>query len=170
MIEVSQETILFAGTIGDNIRFGRPDANDVDVQEAASPCSCADEFISNLPDAYDTVIGQRGVNLSGGQRQRLAIARALLTDPAVLILDDSTSAVDVLTEARIQQALAERRAGRTNLIVAQRVSAARRADKIIVLDDGRIVGEGDHNGLMRSCEIYREIYESQREMAVTADV
>ena len=157
-----QESVLFTGTIRDNIRYGRPDASDDEVIAAAQTAQ-AHEFISRLPDGYDAIVGQRGVNLSGGQKQRLAIARALLADPTVLILDDSTSAVDVETEARIQAALADRPRGQTRIVVAQRISTVLSADKILVLDDGRIVAEGTHAELLATSPIYREIYDSQME-------
>jgi ATP-binding cassette subfamily B protein len=155
-----QESVLFSGTIRDNIRYGRPDAGDDEVIAAARMAQ-AHDFISRLPDGYDALVGQRGVNLSGGQKQRLAIARALLTEPAVLILDDSTSAVDVATEARIQAALASMPRRQTRVIVAQRISAAISADMILVLEDGRVVAQGTHDALLASSPIYREIYESQ---------
>jgi ATP-binding cassette subfamily B protein len=155
-----QESILFSGTIRDNIRYGRPEATDEEVIAAARAAQ-AHEFITQFPDGYDTVVGQRGVNLSGGQKQRIAIARALITDPAVLILDDSTSSVDVETEARIQDALADLMNGRTSFVIAQRISTVLNADKILVLDDGRVAAEGTHSELLASSPIYREIYESQ---------
>lgn len=155
-----QEAILFSGTIRDNIRYGRPDASDEEVVEAAKVAQ-AHEFIVGFPQGYDTVVGQRGVNLSGGQKQRIAIARALLVRPRIMILDDSTSAVDVDTEARIEEALEEQAGEMTSFVVAQRISTVLRADKIIVLDDGRIAAEGSHDHLMETSPIYREIYESQ---------
>lgn len=155
-----QESVLFSGTIRDNIRFGRPDASDADVLRAAKMAQ-ADPFIQELPDGYDAKVGQRGVNLSGGQKQRLAIARALLQDAPILILDDSTSAVDVTTERRIQEALAK--LDQTCIIVAQRISAVVAADKILVLDDGRIVAEGTHEELLEHNPVYQDIYESQME-------
>jgi ATP-binding cassette subfamily B protein len=155
-----QETVLFSGTIRDNIRYGRPDASDEDVIRAAKAAQ-AHEFIMSFPDGYDTVLGQRGVNLSGGQKQRVAIARALLLQPAVLILDDSTSAVDVETEAEIQLALEDLMRERTSFIIAQRISTVLTADKILVLDDGQIAAEGTHTELLASSPIYREIYDSQ---------
>ena len=155
-----QETVLFSGTIRDNIRYGRPDAPDEEVIAAAKAAQ-AHDFILALPDGYDTVVGQRGVNLSGGQKQRIAIARALLMKPAILILDDSTSAVDVETEVKIQDALDEMMRDRTCLIIAQRISTVLKADKILVLDNGQIVAQGTHRELMESSPIYREIYESQ---------
>ncbi len=155
-----QESVLFSGTIRDNIRYGRPGASDEEVVAAARMAQ-AHEFITQLPDAYDTILGQRGVNVSGGQRQRIAIARALLARPVVLILDDSTSAVDVETEARIQDALFELSADCTSLVVAQRISTVMAADKILVLDEGTVTAEGTHSELLSSSPIYREIYESQ---------
>ncbi len=224
---VLQESVLFSGTIRDNIRYGRPDASDEEVI-AAARLAQAHDFIMSFPDGYDSIVGQRGVNLSGGQKQRIAIARALLTNPTILILDDSTSSVDVETEARLQEALAAARTAgllagsdngsddhgtgdrpsdashrlggavadqarpvsddggnghgaddrlsnvgqasgravrgpRTSLIVAQRISTVLNADKILVLDNGRIVAEGTHAQLMETSPIYREIYESQME-------
>lgn len=155
-----QETVLFTGTIRDNIRYGRPEASDEEVIAAAKMAQ-AHEFISSFPDGYDSVVGQRGVNLSGGQKQRLAIARALLTNPSILILDDSTSAVDVVTEAKLQTALGDLPTKLTRIVVAQRISTVLQADKILVLDDGEIVAEGRHADLMESSPIYREIYNSQ---------
>ncbi|MGC9523136.1 MAG: ABC transporter ATP-binding protein [Anaerolineae bacterium] len=155
-----QEPVLFSGTIRDNIRYGRPEATDEEV-EAAARMAQAHDFIISFPDGYDTELGQRGVNVSGGQKQRIAIARALLVDPAVLILDDSTSSVDVETEAQIQEALEEFAADRTTFVIAQRISTVLNADKILVLDDGQIVAEGTHEELLASSDIYREIYDSQ---------
>jgi ATP-binding cassette subfamily B protein len=155
-----QESILFSGTIRDNIRYGRPDATEKEVIAAARAAQ-AHEFITQFPGGYDTTVGQRGVNLSGGQKQRIAIARALITDPAVLILDDSTSSVDVETEARIQDAMADLMNGRTSFVIAQRISTVLNADKILVLDNGRVAAEGTHSELLASSPIYREIYESQ---------
>ena len=155
-----QEAVLFSGTIRDNIRYGRPDAREEEVIAAATAAQ-AHDFISAFPDGYDTVVGQRGVNLSGGQKQRIAIARALLVQPRVLILDDSTSAVDVETETEIQAALDVLMVGRTSFVIAQRISTVLNADKIVILDQGRIVGEGTHAELMESSSIYQEIYQSQ---------
>jgi ATP-binding cassette subfamily B protein len=155
-----QEVVLFSGTIRDNIRYGRPDATEEEVVTAAKAAQ-AHDFIVAFPDGYDTVVGQRGVNLSGGQKQRIAIARTLLVQPQVLILDDSTSAVDVETEAKIQAALDELMVGRTSFVIAQRISTVLNADKIVVLDRGQIAAIGTHAELMASSPIYREIYESQ---------
>ncbi|HUX87331.1 MAG TPA: ABC transporter ATP-binding protein, partial [Chloroflexota bacterium] len=160
-----QESVLFSGTIRDNIRWGSPDATDEEVIAAAQMAQ-AHDFISRFPNGYDAIVGQRGVNLSGGQKQRIAIARALLTNPAILILDDSTSAVDLSTEARIQAALSQMSEKHTRLVVAQRISTVLSADKILVLDDGRIVAEGTHDELISASPIYREIYESQMETRV----
>ena len=155
-----QEAILFSGTIRDNIRYGDPDATDEEVIKAAK-ASQAHEFITSFPGGYDTIIGQRGINLSGGQRQRLAIARALLLKPKILILDDSTSAVDVETEVEIENALEALMDDTTSFIVAQRISTILKADKILVLNNGRIAAEGNHQTLMDTSPIYREIYNSQ---------
>ncbi|MBC7251838.1 MAG: ABC transporter ATP-binding protein [Anaerolineae bacterium] len=155
-----QETVLFSGTISDNIRYGRPEASDEEVIAAAKAAQ-AHDFIMSFPEGYNTVLGQRGVNLSGGQKQRIAIARALLKDPRILILDDATSSVDVETEAKIQEALKEFMRGRTCFVIAQRISTVLTADKILVLDDGRIVAQGTHNELLSTSPIYREIYKSQ---------
>jgi ATP-binding cassette, subfamily B, multidrug efflux pump len=155
-----QESILFTGPIRDNIRYGRPDASDDEVIAAAKMAQ-AHDFVSRFPEGYDSIVGQRGVNLSGGQRQRIAIARALLSQPAVLIFDDSTSAVDVETEARIQAALADMPVRPTRVVVAQRISTVLSADTILVLDDGRVAAQGTHTQLLESSPIYREIYESQ---------
>lgn len=155
-----QETVLFSGTIRDNIRYGRPDAAEEEVVAAAQAAQ-AHEFILALPEGYDTLVGQRGVNLSGGQKQRIAIARALLLKPAILILDDSTSAVDVETEAKIQTALLGIMQDRTSFVIAQRISTVLTADKILVLDDGQIAAQGTHHELLVNSPIYRDIYQSQ---------
>ena len=157
---VPQDTVLFSGSVRDNIRYGRPEATDAEV-EAAAQAAQAHDFILNLPQGYDTRVEERGVNLSGGQKQRLAIARALLTRPRILILDDSTSSVDVETETKIQDALAARPDRHTSLVVAQRISTVLKADKIVVIDQGRVVAEGTHQQLMKSSPIYQEIYASQ---------
>ena len=159
---VLQKNTLFSGTIRENLRWGRVDATDAEIEEACR-MACADEFIQRMPDGYDTYIEQGGTNVSGGQKQRLCIARAILRRPKVLILDDSTSAVDTATDAKIRGALKTALPGATKLIIAQRITSVMDADMILVLDDGRVVGQGTHAQLMESCEIYREVYESQQE-------
>jgi ATP-binding cassette subfamily B multidrug efflux pump len=155
-----QETVLFTGTIRDNIRYGRPGATEEEIIAAAKAAQ-AHDFITAFPNGYESVVGQRGVNLSGGQKQRIAIARALLVRPKILILDDSTSAVDVETEARIEAALEQLTSDCTAFVVTQRISTVLNADKVVVLDRGRIIADGTHAELMVSSSIYREIYESQ---------
>jgi len=155
-----QQAILFSGTVRDNIRFGRPAASDEEVIAAARVAQ-AHEFITGLSDGYDTQLGQRGVNLSGGQKQRLAIARAILIRPRILILDDSTSAVDLTTESRIQQALGTDLQGTTRFVIAQRITSVQGADKIIVLNNGLIDATGTHEELMQTSAIYQDIYRSQ---------
>ncbi|MBD3171640.1 ATP-binding cassette domain-containing protein [Candidatus Bathyarchaeota archaeon] len=155
-----QETMLFSGTIRDNIRYGKPDASDEEVINAAKAAQ-AHDFITGFQNGYDTILGQRGVNLSGGQKQRIAIARAILVHPKILILDDSTSAVDVETEIKIEEALENTMKDSTNIVIAQRISTVLTADKILVLDKGRIADTGNHEQLMESSEIYCEIYDSQ---------
>lgn len=154
---VPQKSLLFTGTILDNIRWGRPEASLAEVREAAKAAQI-DDFIMSLPDGYNSLVGQRGVNLSGGQKQRLAIARAIVKQPAVLILDDSTSALDALTEARIWQSLKEYTRGMTCVVISQRVTSIMSADKILVLEEGRMVGFGTHEELLRSCSVYQEMY------------
>ena len=155
-----QESILFSGTIRDCIRYGRSNASEEDVIEAAKAAQ-AHEFIMSFPNGYDTIVGQRGVNLSGGQKQRVAIAQVLLVKPRILILDDSTSAVDVETEIKIEEALKEIMRESTKFVIAQRISTVLNADKILVLEDGRIAAEGNHSQLMETSLIYRDIYNSQ---------
>jgi ATP-binding cassette subfamily B protein len=157
---VLQETNLFTGTIRDNIAYGRPDATDDDVI-AAAKAAAAHDFIVGFPEGYDTSVGERGATLSGGQKQRIAIARALLLNPRILILDDSTSAVDVQTETVIQHALDQLMKGRTSFVIAQRISTVLNADKIIVLEKGKIVAQGRHVDLIEDSPIYAEIYRSQ---------
>jgi ATP-binding cassette, subfamily B, multidrug efflux pump len=157
---VPQETVLFSGTVRDNIRYGKPNASEEEVLAAAQAAQ-AHEFILSLPQGYDTHIEERGANLSGGQKQRIAIARALLMRPSILILDDSTSSVDVATETKIQEALKEWMQGRTSFMVAQRISTVLNADKIVVIDEGHITAQGTHEQLMGSSPIYQEIYASQ---------
>lgn len=160
-----QESILFSATIRENIAMGAPNASFEEIVAAAKRAQ-ADEFIRRLPEGYETVVGQRGVNLSGGQKQRLAIARALLPQTPILILDDSTSAVDVHTEARIHEAFQALPYRQTRIVVAQRISTVMTADKILVIDDGQIVGAGSHAELLETNPVYREIYESQTENGV----
>lgn len=157
---VLQKNVLFSGTILENLRWGKEDAT---LEECKEVCAqaCADEFIDKMPDGYDTFIEQGGNNVSGGQKQRLCIARALLKKPCVLILDDSTSAVDTATDAKIRKAFAQKIPGTTKLIIAQRVASVQGADRIIVMDDGRVVAFDTHDNLMKTNEIYREIYETQ---------
>ena len=159
---VLQKNTLFSGTIRDNLRWGDENATDQEM-ETACRMACADEFISRMPDGYDTRIEQGGTNVSGGQKQRLCIARAILRKPKVLILDDSTSAVDTATDAKIRAAVKEALPGSTKLIIAQRISSVMDADVILVLDDGKISGMGTHEQLMASNQIYREVYQSQQE-------
>lgn len=159
-----QEAVLFSGSLADNIRYGRREASDAEVRAAAQAAQ-ADAFITELPEGYRTLVGQRGVTLSGGQRQRIAIARALLVRPKVLILDDSTSALDIETEVRLQDALdtliAASQNATTRIIVAQRISTVLLADKIVVLDQGRISAIGSHRQLLKESPVYRDIYRSQ---------
>ncbi len=157
-----QESILFSGSIKDNIRWGKADASDAEVV-AAAQAAHAHDFIMSLPDGYETQLGRRGVNLSGGQKQRLAIARAIIKKPSILILDDSTSAVDLKTEYLIQQSLKKLMKETTCFIIAQRISAVLEADQIILLEEGKIVGSGDHEELLRVNSIYQDIYRSQLE-------
>lgn len=157
---VLQKNVLFSGTIYENLRWGKKDATDEECREAAR-LACADDFIMSFPDGYDTKIEQGGTNVSGGQKQRLCIARALLKAPKILILDDSTSAVDTATDAKIRKAFREAIPGTTKIIIAQRISSIQDADRIIVLDDGEINAFDTHENLVANNEIYREVYESQ---------
>ena len=157
---VLQETTLFSGTIRDNIAYGRSDASLEDVM-AAAKAAAAHDFIMSFPLGYDTPVSERGTTLSGGQRQRVAIARALLLDPRILILDDSTSSVDLATEAQIQKALDALMKGRTSFVIAQRISTVMNADQILVLDRGTVVARGTHEELLETSEIYADIYQSQ---------
>ncbi len=158
---VLQKNELFSGTIKENLRWGNENATDEEIEHVCK-LACADEFIQSFPDKYDTYIEQGGTNVSGGQKQRLCIARALLKQPKVLILDDSTSAVDTKTDASIQKAFAEFIPDITKIIIAQRISSVQHADQIIVLDDGRVVAVGKHAELLKNCDIYREVYTSQK--------
>ena len=161
---VLQNNTLFSGSLRDNLLWGDKDASQEEIEEACRIAG-ADEFIERLSEGFDTEMGQGGVNVSGGQKQRICIARAVLKKPKVLILDDSTSAVDTATEAGIREQLAEKLPGMTKIIIAQRISSVRHADRIIVLEDGKIMGSGTHEELLSGNEIYREIYESQKEGA-----
>lgn len=157
---VLQDTTLFSGSIRDNIAFGKPEATQAEI-EAAARAAAAHDFIVSFPQGYDTPVGERGTTLSGGQKQRVAIARTLLLDPRILILDDSTSSVDAVTEYQIQQALDRLMQGRTSVVIAQRISTARNADTILVLDQGQVVARGRHQDLMENSAVYAEIYNSQ---------
>ena len=166
---VLQKNVLFSGTIRDNLRWGNENASDEEIL-AACKAADADTFISSFPEGYNTMLGQGGVNVSGGQKQRLCIARALLKNPKILILDDSTSAVDTATEGRIRAALKELAPETTKLIIAQRISSVKDADKIIVLDEGTISGIGNHEELLKKNKIYREVFESQQQGSGDADL
>ncbi|BAK99858.1 putative ABC transporter permease/ATP-binding protein [Oscillibacter valericigenes Sjm18-20] len=159
---VLQNNTLFSGTIRENLRWGNPKATEEQLQSACR-AACVDEFLSRMPDGLDTDLGQGGVNVSGGQKQRLCIARAILKQPKILILDDSTSAVDTATDAKIRQALRKDLTGTTKLVIAQRVSSIADADLILVMDQGHVAAQGTHKSLMKTCEIYRDVYRSQQE-------
>ena len=158
---VLQKNVLFSGTIKENLRWGNPDATDEELIHACE-LACAHDFIASFPDGYDTHIEQGGTNVSGGQKQRLCIARALLKKPKILILDDSTSAVDTRTDAKIRQAFREEIPGTTKLIIAQRVASVQDADMIVIMDNGQVCDVGTHQQLLETSEIYREVYESQK--------
>ena len=157
---VSQEPFLFHGTVADNIRYGSFSASDAAVAAAAQQAE-ADRFIQALPDGYETVVGERGIRLSGGQRQRIALARAILKDPPVLILDEATASVDNETEAAIQRSLERITRHRTTIVVAHRLSTVRHADRIVVLDHGQLVEQGDHQGLLEQDGIYARLWKVQ---------
>ena len=157
---VLQKNVLFSGTIKENLRWGDPNASDEELVRVCK-LACADEFVSQFPNGYDTYIERGGTNVSGGQKQRLCIARALLKKPKILILDDSTSAVDTKTDALIRRAFREEIPGTTKIIIAQRISSVEDADRIIVLDGGRINGIGSHAELLKTNAIYQEVYYSQ---------
>lgn len=161
---VLQKNTLFSGTVKDNLRWGKEDATDQEIEQACR-IACVDEFIDRLEHGYDTELGQGGVNVSGGQKQRLCIARAILKSPTVMILDDSTSAVDTATEAKIRDGLAKNMPGTTKIIIAQRISSVIHADQIIILEDGRVHAVGSHESLLASNQIYQDIYYSQQEGA-----
>ena len=161
---VLQKNVLFSGTISENLRWGDPDATDEEIRHACELAQ-ADSFIQEFPDKYQTIIAQGGTNVSGGQKQRLCIARALLKKPKILILDDSTSAVDTKTDALIRKAFREEIPDTTKIIIAQRVSSVQDADNIIVMDGGRIVEQGTHEELLAKHGIYREVYDSQTRSA-----
>lgn len=158
---VLQKNVLFSGTIRDNLKWGNADATDEEITEACK-AACAHDFIMRFPDGYDTDLGQGGVNVSGGQKQRLCIARALLKKPRIIILDDSTSAVDTATDSSIRQAFREKLSDTTTIIIAQRISSVKDADRILVMDDGKITDIGTHDELMQTSKIYREVYDSQQ--------
>ena len=157
---VLQKNTLFSGTIKDNLRWGKKDATDAEMAKACKQAQ-ADEFIEKLPEKYDTHIEQGGNNVSGGQKQRLCIARALLKKPQILILDDSTSAVDTKTDSLIRKAFAEEIPNTTKIIIAQRISSVQESDKIIILNDGKIDAIGTHDELLKTNDIYKDIYYSQ---------
>ena len=161
---VLQKNTLFSGTVKDNLRWGKEDATDQEIQEACA-IACVDEFIDRLERGYDTELGQGGVNVSGGQKQRLCIARAILKHPKVLILDDSTSAVDTATEARIREGLSRHLPNTTKIIIAQRITSVMEADQILILQDGKILAAGNHRTLLDTCPVYQDIYHSQQEGA-----
>ena len=157
---VLQKNVLFSGSISDNLRWGDLEADDTEIEQAAEKAQ-ADMFVKSFPGGYDTMLDQGGTNVSGGQKQRLCIARALLKNPKILILDDSTSAVDTATEAKIREAFSKELSHATKIIIAQRISSVKDADKIVVMDDGKIVGVGSHDRLIEDNETYKEIYYSQ---------
>lgn len=157
---VLQKNVLFSGTIYDNLRWGKKDATEEECRHACQ-LACADEFIDRMPDGYNTHIEQGGSNVSGGQKQRLCIARALIKKPKILILDDSTSAVDTATDSKIRKAFAKEIPGTTKIIIAQRISSIQNCDRIIVMEDGCVDGFGTHDELLAGNDIYREVYESQ---------
>ena len=158
---VLQKTELFSGTVADNIRWGLPEATDEEVKKAAEIAQ-ADEFISKFAEGYNTMIAEKGASLSGGQKQRIAIARAIIRKPEVLIFDDSTSALDLGTEAKLHKALRENIRGTTVIMIAQRIASIRSCDRIAVIENGTIIAFAPHDELMKSCPTYRDIYDSQQ--------
>jgi ATP-binding cassette subfamily B protein len=165
---IPQDPFLFSATVRENLAFGRPEAPEEELVHAARLAQ-AHEFIERLPDGYATVIGERGITLSGGQRQRLAIARALVLDPRILILDDATASVDAATEAKIRIGLREAMRGRTTVIIAHRLSTIALADEIVVLEGGRVVARGGHDELVGTSDVYREIWDHGRIEAQVAE-
>jgi len=157
---VLQKSELFSGTIADNIRWGNDHATPQEVEQAARIAQ-AHDFITSFPEGYDTVIGQKGSSVSGGQKQRIAIARGVLKKPRILILDDASSALDLATEGRLRRAIRENMTDMTVIIIAARVASVREADRIIVLDNGRVVGFDSHDRLLETCPVYKDIYDSQ---------
>ena len=166
---VLQKNVLFSGTIEENLRWGSEDATREEIRAMAQSAQ-ADGFVTSFTHGYDTDMGQGGVNVSGGQKQRLCIARALLKRPRILILDDSTSAVDTATEAKIRECFRTTLKDTTKIIIAQRIGSVEESDLILVLDDGRIIGQGSHKDLLEHCEAYQEIYYSQRDREKTQEV
>lgn len=164
---VLQKNVLFSGTIEENLRWGKEDAEPEEIRQAAKSAQ-AHGFVTSFTNGYDTDMGQGGVNVSGGQKQRLCIARALLKKPKILILDDSTSAVDTATEAKIRESFRTSLKDTTKIIIAQRIGSVEEADSILVLDDGKIVDQGTHEELLERCKAYQEICYSQRDKEVTA--
>ena len=162
---VLQKNTLFSGTIEENMKWGKPDATHEEIVEACKYAQ-ADDFIMQMPKQYETDLGQGGVNVSGGQKQRLCIARALLKQPKIIILDDSTSAVDTDTDHRIQLALKEKLGNMTTIIIAQRVNSVKEADRIIIMNDGKIEDIGNHEELLKRNEVYRDLYNTQMEGAL----
>ena len=165
---VLQKNVLFSGTITENLRWGNPEATDKDLEDVCKT-ACAYDFVTSFSDGFNTVLGQGGVNLSGGQKQRLCIARALLKKPRILILDDSTSAVDTATDARIREAMRNTLPETTKIIIAQRISSVMDADVIFVMDEGKITGFGTHEELLQTNSIYKEVFESQQNGNVDLD-
>ncbi|MEC7573307.1 MAG: ATP-binding cassette domain-containing protein, partial [Pseudomonadota bacterium] len=161
---VSQEPVIFSADAMENIRYGRPEATDEEVR-AAADAAAATEFLERLPNGFSTFLGEKGVRLSGGQRQRIAVARAILRDPAVLLLDEATSALDSESEHYIQLALERITADRTSIVIAHRLSTIRQADRIVVLDDGKIVSEGKHDALISEGGLYARLAERQFDLA-----
>ena len=164
---VLQKNVLFSGSIMENLLWGDEKASTEEIRQAAKEAQ-ADDFVTNFTNGYETELGQGGVNVSGGQKQRLCIARALLKKPRILILDDSTSAVDTATEAKIRESFTGTLKDTTKIIIAQRITSVMEADEILVLDEGRIAGKGTHAELLKNCEAYQEIYYSQMDREVSA--